>query len=173
MKKLLRNYLIASVVAVTGVVSGASASFAGSATLDLSGTVTPSCNFDQASYSNNTPSFEDANYDIEWSGQFNVSCNNGNQVNITVDNVTTSGEATAARSRAGYEGEALRLQDGTNTSVISVNGNADYFNSLVTNPLNQGTINYSFVLDTGRIGGGQPLVAGTYGYNVTMTVAPN
>ena len=85
MKNLLRNSLIASVVAVTGVVSGAGASFAGSAELELSGTVQPSCNFDSTEYSNSEPVIHKRsgiNTDMEWQGTFTVSCNHSGQVNI-------------------------------------------------------------------------------------------
>lgn len=173
MKKLLRNSLIASVVAVTGVVSGAGASFASSATLDLSGSVAPSCDFDQASYSNSAGSVlktSGKNSDIRWTGNFNVACNHGGQVNITAS-VAESGQVATVRALPEYDEEYFRVSDGSTSQILWANGSTSATAS--PQPYNTGALSYTFYLDTDPSAGETGLPAGSYGYTITMTAAPN
>ncbi|MDJ0675634.1 MAG: hypothetical protein QNJ36_09695 [Calothrix sp. MO_167.B42] len=176
MKKLIRNSLIASVVAVAGVVSGAGASFAGSTTLDLNGTVPPSCNFDQASYSNSAPDVygkgDGTTNELWWEGSFDVSCNHGGQVNITVDDVTESDTVATARELPEYYAEYFSVTDGSNYQTLWANGEMP--NNTSSHTYNTGSLYYNFSLyvDT-NTPSSTGLPAGDYSYTISMTAAPN
>ncbi|MGB6295974.1 MAG: hypothetical protein WBF90_07280 [Rivularia sp. (in: cyanobacteria)] len=181
MKKLLCNSLIASVVAVAGVVGGAGASFAQS-TLNLDATIedsTPSCEFDQSSYTNNEPEITDSNGDVDginnanirWQGSFDVICNNSNQqLTINVDSVTPTGNVIATRTTGEYYGEYLTL--GQNGSENFVWSEGSYSMSTNIQPFNTGTIDYNFYLDTDPTSDADGLAPGDYGYVIEMTAVP-
>ena len=177
MKKLLRNSLIASVVAVAGVVSGAGASFAGSAELKLNGNIPASCEFDQSNYSNSeistTKTKDNIDTSIYWEGTFTVSCNHGGKVNITVDSVTESEQVAAIRKGSSLYGEYFEVFDSSIYQKLWANG----LLSSVTpspQPYNTGLLNYLFVLQVEPAAAGQTgIVAGDYGYTIQMTATPN
>ncbi|MEO1764137.1 MAG: hypothetical protein AAFR83_19760 [Cyanobacteria bacterium J06629_18] len=176
MKNLLRNSLIASVVAVAGVVSGAGVSFAGSATLNLSSTVPGSCSFvdndndnDNAVYTNNEGALrENTTYEsIYWSGTFPVLCNHGDKVNITVNSVNPSGKADTNRDESSYHGEYFKV----NGNVIWANG--IYINSILP-PENYdtGRLSYEFFVANKNGTDHTGLLPGDYSYTIQMTVTP-
>ncbi|MEO0935781.1 MAG: hypothetical protein AAFY21_19210 [Cyanobacteria bacterium J06641_2] len=174
MKNLLRNSLIASVVAVAGVVSGAGVSFAGSATLNLNANIPKSCEFDQSNYSNSSPKItQERGIDVSfiWGGTFTVSCNHGGQVTITVDSVTELGQVAATQRQRSFRGELFQVNDGSKIQILYANG----ARASSPQPYNTGELGYKFLLETNPdfSNGETGLVPGDYGYTIQMTATPN
>ncbi|MEO0843540.1 MAG: hypothetical protein AAF063_32295 [Cyanobacteria bacterium J06643_5] len=178
MKNLLRNSLIAAVVAVAGVVSGAGVSFAGSATLNLNANIPKSCSFgdsdnDNVVYSNDTPKISQqngVNADIEWSGKFTVVCNHGGKVNIMVD-VTESGKVSGS-SNSNYLGAFFDVSNDNTEKRLWSEGSIP--GDVVTSgTYDTGELDYSFSLYTSPQAGDTGLVAGKYAYTIKMTATPN
>lgn len=163
-------------MAVAGVVSTAGASFAGSATLDLSGTVESSCEFDESNYINSEPAITtngiSPNAGMLWVGTFIVSCNHGGQVNITVDSVTESGQVAATRNQSTYYGEYFAVDEDSTSQILWSNG-SNIPTTPSPTPYNTGFLRYSFSLSTNPNPGETGLVAGDYGYTIQMTATPN
>ncbi|QSJ16375.1 hypothetical protein JYQ62_32365 [Nostoc sp. UHCC 0702] len=170
MQKLLCKTLVVSGLAALGITSYASASYAGTANLNLSRNIAIDCTFTNPSYNNASGvvniagSFAES---ITWEGVVGISCNHGGNVQVTSSTPSVSSAVTNARSLPTYKGEYLSIA-GTN---IWKNGDYTADSSVSVAP--SLSIPYVAVLSTAPGSTGPGLTNGNYAYTFTLTATPN
>ncbi|HLO87281.1 MAG TPA: hypothetical protein VK203_20055 [Nostocaceae cyanobacterium] len=170
MKQILRKSLVISGLSVLGITACASASYAGTANLNLSRTIAVDCTFTSPNYNNSSgivnlsSSFAQS---ITWEGVVGISCNHGGSVQVTASSPSVSSTVTQARSLPTYKGEYLNV-GGTN---IWKNGDYTADSSVTLAP--SLSIPYVAELSTNPGTTGPGLSNGNYSYTFTLTATPN
>ncbi len=171
MQNLLCKTLVVSGLTALGMASCAGVSYAGTATLNPSRTITVDCTFTSSTYNNpsgvvSVPgNFAES---IKWEGTVGITCNHGGNVQISTSSPTVSSAVTSTRLLPTYKGEYLSV-GGTNIWKQGTSYSAESSVTLAPNS----SIPYVAVLSTTPGSSGPGLANGSYNYTFILTATPN
>ncbi len=173
MQNLLCKSLVISGLAALGMVSGAGASYAGTATLNADQVVSAVCNFTNSNYTNSSGTIASDTSSglpvaITWQGTVGVNCNHGGNVTITTSQPTTSATVSTARGLSTYTGESLSINSVKIWEYKSGNNNLAPATLLPST-----SIPYTIGISTTPASTGIGLPNGSYNYTFTLTATPN